>query len=259
MGTYAYTPVQHAGDGDPERGDALHVPRTTATGSASLKQLGARTTTYYLRGLGQVLSEFEEEADAAAVDGGLRAPGRAAAGGDAAAGRDDAADDREGGRGHGTVTSTPSGHRLRADLQRDDRGVRGGHGGDADGDAGAGLGVRGVVGRPGLRGRGRDADGRDDVRGDVRADGAAVREAGAADGGTGQHAARDAAVGGGAERELLGLLGHDEQWRLRHGVAVPTATATSRVVDVLATGTYYWQVKTVHAAHARRTTARGGG
>ena len=53
----------------------------------------------------------------------------------------------------------------------------------------------------------------------------------------------DAAVDGGAERGLLGLLGHDEQQRVRHDV-VAERGCTTQAVSGLSAGTYYWQVKT---------------
>jgi hypothetical protein len=53
-----------------------------------------------------------------------------------------------------------------------------------------------------------------DVRGDVRADGAALRQAVAAERDGAQRAPRDAAVGGSAERRVHGVLGHGEQRRL---------------------------------------------
>ena len=99
IGTYTYTPANMLDTASLFAG-AVYLYQYDGDTQRALKFQGSTKTTTYLRGLGQVLSEFEEEGQQLrwTLD---QVTGVATAGGDAAAGRDDAADDREGGRGDG--------------------------------------------------------------------------------------------------------------------------------------------------------------
>ena len=153
---------------------------------------------------------------AARVDAGPGLPGLAAARGGAAGQRHRGPRHPEGRCRHGDGDERAGRAHLRRDLQPD---VRHRHRGDADGDAGSRLGLRGLVGRRGLRGRRGDGGVGDDLPGHVHAVRAALCEAGAPAPRHLGESVGDAGVDGGAERRLLGVLGHDQQQRLRHGVA----------------------------------------
>ena len=81
--TYTYTPTNMLETASLVAG-AVYTYRYDGDNQRVLKHEGSTKTTYYLRGLGQVLSEFEEQGGQAHVDDRPRLSRLAAAGGRAA-------------------------------------------------------------------------------------------------------------------------------------------------------------------------------